>query len=189
MIKVQPSHIAVLVPSVRKAAHYLRQFNFHIGNEEEWEGEGTKEIYIEREKGNSLLLMEPIKDGAYKRAMNKRGPGIHHIAIDVTDIESFISEVAGSGWLLHPISLKTFKASQTIYLARPGVPALIEVQQREKLSMASSFITEIQIPNLDERQVKMFRDLGLAQIHSKAGCDLTLVAGGKEIHFKDLVKL
>ena len=59
-----PSHVAILVPSVRKAADYLSQFNFQIGKEEVWDGEGTKEIYVERDKSNSLLLMEPIKPGA-----------------------------------------------------------------------------------------------------------------------------
>lgn len=30
---IAPSHVAVLVPSVRKAADYLRQFDFQIGKE------------------------------------------------------------------------------------------------------------------------------------------------------------
>jgi hypothetical protein len=63
-VKIQPSHVAILVPSVRKAADYLKQFNFQIGPEEIWDGEGTKEIYVERKKSNSLLLMEPVKPGA-----------------------------------------------------------------------------------------------------------------------------
>jgi hypothetical protein len=67
--KIQPSHVAILVPSVRKAADYLRQFDFRIGKEESWDGEGTREIYVEKDKANSLLLMEPIKPGAYQRAI------------------------------------------------------------------------------------------------------------------------
>jgi hypothetical protein len=47
MIKIQPSHVAILVPSVRKAVDHLNQFGFEIGNEEIWDGEGTKEIYID----------------------------------------------------------------------------------------------------------------------------------------------
>jgi hypothetical protein len=64
MFKIQPSHVAILVPSVRKAADHLKQFGLDIGKEEIWDGEGTKEIYVERNKGNSLLLMEPIKNGS-----------------------------------------------------------------------------------------------------------------------------
>lgn len=74
--QILPSHVAILVPSVRKAADHLRQFDFQIGKEEDWDGEGTREIYIEKDKANSLLLMEPIKPGAYQRALDKRGPGL-----------------------------------------------------------------------------------------------------------------
>ena len=59
--QIVPSHVALLVTSVSKAAEYLRRFDFQIGPEEVWDGEGTKEIYVEKDKANSLLLMEPIK--------------------------------------------------------------------------------------------------------------------------------
>lgn len=89
MIQIQPSHVAILVPSVSRAAEYLKKFDFQIGPEEIWDGEGTKEIYIEREKQNSLLLMEPIKAGAYQKALEKRGAGLHHLAIDVLEDRNF----------------------------------------------------------------------------------------------------
>ena len=43
MSEVQLSHVALLLPSVRKAADVLRKFDFQIGKEEEWDGEGTRE--------------------------------------------------------------------------------------------------------------------------------------------------
>ena len=58
--KSQPSHVAVIVPSVRKAADHLKQFNFQIGPEEIWDGEGTKEIYIEREIVYNRTDQSPI---------------------------------------------------------------------------------------------------------------------------------
>ncbi|MEK6705026.1 MAG: VOC family protein [Bdellovibrionota bacterium] len=142
---ISPSHVAVLVPSVRKAADHLRQFNFQIGKDEVWDGEGTKEIYVEREKSNSLLLMEPIKPGAYQRALEKRGPGLHHLAIDVLDLEGYLESLAGSGWLLHPTSIKTIKKVQTAYLARPGFPGLIEVHERKELKDRPLFVDGISL--------------------------------------------
>lgn len=41
-----------------------------------------------------------MKEGAYTRAMKKRGPGLHHIAVDVLNLESFVDDLSGSGWLL-----------------------------------------------------------------------------------------
>lgn len=43
--EIFPSHVAILVPSVRRAADYLRRFDIGIGEEEVWEGKGTREIY------------------------------------------------------------------------------------------------------------------------------------------------
>jgi hypothetical protein len=183
-LTIQPSHIAVLVPSVRRAADRLKQFNFQIGPEEIWDGEGTKEIYIEREKANSLLLMEPVKAGAYQRALEKRGPGLHHLAIDVLNLDSFIESLGGSGWLLHPISNKTIKQSQTAYLARPGFPALIEVQEQKELSQKSLFVDGILIP-FEQNFLSLLDSIGLSAI-VKPSLIGELSLAGRVIQLKDL---
>lgn len=181
---ILPSHVAVLVPSVRKAADYLRQFDFQIGKEEDWDGEGTREIYIERDKGNSLLLMEPIKPGAYQRALEKRGPGLHHLAIDVLDLEGYIESLAGSGWLLHPISIKTIKQVQTAYLARPGFPGLIEVQERKDLKDQPLFVDSVSL-NLDSSLSGLLKHIGLDSI-VKLSSSIELSLGGRVVQMKDL---
>lgn len=163
MIQIQPSHVAVLVPSVSKAAAHLAKFDFQIGKEEVWDGEGTKEIYVEGSKANSLLLMEPIKAGAYQRALEKRGPGLHHLAIDVINLESFLDSLAGSGWLLHPLSVKTMQQSQTAYLARPGFPSLIEVQSRKEISERPMFVKKVSLP-FDPTLVRLTKSIGLQEI-------------------------
>lgn len=185
-IEILPSHVAVLVPSVRKAADYLRRFDFQIGKEEVWDGEGTREIYIERDKGNSLLLMEPIKPGAYQRALEKRGPGLHHLAIDVLNLEVFIESLAGSGWLLHPMSIKTMKQSQTAYLARPGFPALIEVQEKKKLAERSLFVDRISL-KVDSSSSALLKAIGLDSIVSGSSKnELSLV--GRTVLIEELYR-
>ncbi len=182
--KILPNHVAVLVPSVKKAAEYLKQFDFKIGKEEEWEGEGTKEIYVELGRVNSLLLMEPIKPGAYQRALEKRGPGLHHLAIDVLNLESFLEAIALSGWLLHPTSLKTMKQTKTAYLARPGFPALIEVQEREKLNNGLLFVNEI-VLKMDSIHEKLLEPIGLHNV-VKAGLVNECSINGEKIKFSNL---
>ena len=183
--RIQPNHVAILVPSVRKAADYLSQFNFQIGKEEVWDGEGTKEIYIERDKSNSLLLMEPIKPGAYQRALEKRGAGLHHLAIDVLDMDSFIESITGSGWLLHPVSLKTIKQSQTAYLAKPGFPGLIEVQQRDAILERPLFVSEINL-SLDAKSESLLTTIGLNQIVKNDSSPSSLLLGAHRIELKRL---
>jgi hypothetical protein len=138
-----PNHVALLVRSAERTASYLRNLGFQTGPAEEWDGEGTLEIYVEREKGNSLLLMQPVKPGAYQRAMEKRGPGLHHLAIDVQSLEEFFISISSSGWLLHPTSIRTIQKTRTAYLARPGFPALIEVQEKPEMKMAPIFVESL----------------------------------------------
>lgn len=185
-MKSAPSHVAVLVPSVRKAAEHLKQFNFQIGKAEEWEGEGTLEIYIEVDKKNPLLLMEPVKPGAYQRAMEKRGPGLHHLAIDVLNLEEYIESLAGSGWLLHPTSIHTMKHAKTAYLARPGFPGLIEVQQKEKLREGSLFVTEVSLP-LETKLVPLIQSIGLEGIVKPSAGELSFTLGGVTSKLQDLL--
>src|SRR3989338_745698 len=181
MIKIFPSHVAVLVPSVRKTSEYLRQFGFQIGKEEEWDGEGTREIYVERDKANSLLLMEPIKPGAYQRAIEKRGPGLHHLAINVSDLDIYLESLTGTGWLLHPKSIKTMKQVRTAYLARPGFPALIEVQERKEILDHPLFVNEILIP-IAPTLSNLITHIGLDGIVKSSSLNTMLSLDGQTIN-------
>jgi len=160
MLETRFSHLALLVPSVERASAKLRTLGCHVGPTEFWEGEGTKEIYVgEKPLSGLLLLMEPTKPGVYEDALKKRGPGLHHIAVDVLDLEGFVLGLIGTGWLLHPKSLATIKKTQTAWLARPGLP-LIEVQQRESLSSTSSFVIDIAM-SVSSKEREMMNALGL----------------------------
>ena len=146
--QAQLSHVAFLVSSVAESSAFTTHLGFYNGPAERFEGEGTLEVYVGDPKQNGrLLLMEAIHDGAYRHALLKRGPGLHHVAIDVLDLESYISDLSGSGWFLHPRSLETIEKSRTAYLARPGIAMLIEVQEREKLDVETRFITKIELPS------------------------------------------
>lgn len=186
---ILPSHVAILVPSARKAAEHLKKYNFQIGEEKKFAGEGTVEIYVEREKTNSLLLMEPLKTGPYQRAMEKRGPGLHHLAIDVLDLENYIETLVGSGWLLHPKSIKMMKHAKTAYLARPGFPGLIEVQQKPKskreLDAGSLFVQKVTLP-VPANLVHLLSSIGLKEI-VQTGSDVEFLCAGHVIKMTDLV--
>lgn len=122
--------------------------------------------------------MEPIADGAYRRAMEKRGPGLHHIAIDVLDLEAYISYLSGTGWLLHPRSIETLKATRTVYLARPGIPMLIEVQERDRFSEAPKFIERVCLP-LPNEQFRIMNSLRARELTLSPDDKLRLLVGGE----------
>lgn len=181
------NHVAILVPSVDRAAKFLAALDFHVGAKETWDGEGTAEIYVGESKlAAKLLLVEPIKPGAYRRALETRGPGLHHIAVDVTDLEVFVTKLAGSGWHLLPQSLKMAREQRTVWLARPGTAMLIEVQQRQDLAGSPAFISALRLP-LNGREQKMVAALGVEQLQVSDDAATWIIIGPRKINLTDLL--
>ena len=182
------SHIALLVRSVDRAAQLLAGNGYKIGPREEWEGEGTAEIYVGDDNDDSrLLLMEPIGPGAYQRAMQKRGPGLHHIAIDVPALQEYVVGLGGTGWFLHPKSVQTIPKTKTAWLARPGMGLLIEVQERDNVSEPSrSFVSRIEKPMTKQEQT-LIAALGVQTLTPSEDGSTWLVIGEKRIDLAALV--
>lgn len=114
-------HVALLVPRLEPALAGVRALGLEAGPIEAFPAEGTREAYCGQGAAR-LLLLEATGPGPYRRALAKRGPGLHHVAVAVPDGPAFATS---SGWLLHPRTLAT--QPQTLWLARPGVGALVEV--------------------------------------------------------------
>lgn len=149
-MSVYIDHCAVLVADIEEALKKLPASCVH-GEIHTYISEGTREVYVHHPESDqaSILLMQAVSDGPYQRAMQKRGPGLHHICIRVENISEFIEEIASSGFLLHPKSLATFSHG-VIYLCRPGIPFLVEVEnltdeQRES-HIKPGLISSIALP-------------------------------------------
>jgi hypothetical protein len=71
-------HIALLVKDVEESEKSMPA-DLVRNQVERFEAEGTKEQYLtsDADHSGSILLMQPVGDGPYKRAMAKRGPGLH----------------------------------------------------------------------------------------------------------------
>lgn len=92
------SHVAVLVKDVRESAAKFRTLTLQTSEEKEWSEEGTREIYVGGDRASSLLLVQAISEGPYLRAFEKRGLGLHHIAVSVSHLESALIDACSAGW-------------------------------------------------------------------------------------------
>ena len=181
------NHIALLVQSVDASAVVLAKFGCQIGPKEEWEGEGTAEIYVgDKEQIAKILLMEPIKPGAYARAMERRGPGLHHVAVDVLNLEDFVTGLGGSGWYLHPKSLQTIRKTKTAWMARPGTRMLIEVQQRDELAAEQSLVSRLELP-LTAKEQTMVVALGVETLRPSEDDRTWLFIGQQRIELAEIL--
>lgn len=170
-------HICVLVPSLERAAEVVRDLGLPLGPRDEFPGEGTAEIYVgEDTSGARLLLVEAIGPGPYKKAIEARGPGLHHIAVDVPDAEAYCAGLAGSGWYLHTKSLLTMRKSQTVWLARPGTAVLIEVHQRPSTARPP-LVAKLELPATG-REPTMLAALGAPTLVASSDGEAWLTLAG-----------
>ncbi len=178
IMKTCVNHIAILLPSLENAIKRLRKDSLAVEDSEKFASEGTGESYAGAEEFHArLLLMTPIGPGPYERAFKKRGAGLHHIAIDVDDMDAFIHKMSSIGWLLHPSSLDRYKSGLAVYFARPGVNTLIEVENK-KIEDAKDFIGTIRIP-VEYGNEKYIHGLSLSNLIPTTDKDFSFEIDGR----------
>jgi hypothetical protein len=177
-------HVAILVTSIEEFGKRLPQW-LHPQEIEEFEAEGTREQYVlpESSYSGALLLMQPNGEGPYQRAMQKRGPGLHHICIKVKKLSEYLSSIAQSGFLLHPYSLESMKRG-TAYLCRPGIGFLLEVEElsRNSDSLKPSIIERITL-ELGKKELEICRNILGEKIVAGPSSFLSLTPDKKNLNF------
>ena len=146
-MKLKLDHIAILSRHLETVEAALPP-SFERYPSETFESEGTKEQYIELEGENDpfLLLFEAISAGPYKRALEKRGPGLHHFGYKTDDLDAAVETFAKLRLLLHPYSLKSAEQG-TVWMCRPGVPFLIEIIKSESNQIPDTSSLKMEIPS------------------------------------------
>jgi len=179
------NHVALLVASLEKSINFLSPFGFQMGEIDVFQSEGTREVYVESNFGNSLLLIEAFKKGPYKNALEKRGPGFHHLALDVLNLDQFVDSLIGTGWFLHPFSFKSRKNFNTIFIARPGFPGLIEVRECNQILSKENFVNEVAL-NFGSPIEKMLGAIGLEKILRPTNENETISLGVHRLELKKI---
>ena len=91
-------HVAIAVNDVEESAKvYQEVLGVHSVEFETVETEGVKVAIIHLENGR-IELMQPTNDASpIKKFLDKKGPGLHHIALETDNIEGEVSRMEGCG--------------------------------------------------------------------------------------------
>ena len=91
-------HVAVAVEDLDKAAKaYVEGLGLTLGGVEKVEGQGARVGFFDM-GGPRIELVEPLgPDTPLGKFLQKRGPGLHHIALKVDDIEGALKRLAAAG--------------------------------------------------------------------------------------------
>lgn len=97
-MRLELDHIAIAVEDVEKAAKaYLDGLGLELGGVEDVEGQGARVGFIDV-GGTRIELVQPLgPETALGKHLQKRGPGLHHIAIKVDDIVAALARLKGAG--------------------------------------------------------------------------------------------
>ncbi len=91
-------HIAIAVNDVEKSAKvYQQALGVDNVEFETVETEGVKVAIIHLENGR-VELMQPTNDSSpIKKFLDKKGPGLHHMALETDNIEDEVERMEGCG--------------------------------------------------------------------------------------------
>jgi methylmalonyl-CoA epimerase len=89
-------HIGVAVKSLERAQLWNQFFNLETEEIKEIPDQKVKIAFIPIGEVK-IELLEPLGEGAVSRFLEKRGEGIHHIAVQVEDIEDVLTRMKDAG--------------------------------------------------------------------------------------------
>ncbi|MBX6389906.1 MAG: methylmalonyl-CoA epimerase [Frankia sp.] len=99
-------HVGIAVPSLSEAIpHYEEAFNLKCVHQETNERQGVREamllVHAGETGGSYVQLLEPLReDTPVGKFLAKRGPGIHHIAYGVDNIDAALASLTVAGFEL-----------------------------------------------------------------------------------------
>lgn len=169
-------HVAVLVADLEGA---ISRTPLAAEAIDAFPAEGTREAYVGAASRDARLLLvtplDPASDGPYARALRTRGAGLHHVGIAVDDVAAYVAGLAGSGWYVMP---GTIDFPYGCWLARPGVPLLVEVSGA-RVASGEPIVTAVEVP---EPRPGLIAALGVPGLVASAdGGTWVTVAGERRV--------
>lgn len=91
-------HIAIAVEDVEKSAKvYQEALGVNNVEYETVESEGVKVAIIHLENGRIELMQPTNEQSPIKKFLDKKGQGLHHLALEIDNIEGEVSRMQGCG--------------------------------------------------------------------------------------------
>jgi len=91
-------HVGIAVPDIESALTLWRDgLRLDVGHREIVEEQGVEAVLLDVGENHVELLAPLGEDTPVGKFLAKRGPGLHHVAYQVSDIDAALAAVAESG--------------------------------------------------------------------------------------------
>jgi methylmalonyl-CoA/ethylmalonyl-CoA epimerase len=111
-------HVAVAVRDVEAAAKNFEKLGLVLERVEEVADQQARVAFFEV-GGPHVELVAPIGEGAVSRSIEKRGEGLHHICLEVDDLEAALAFVKAAGIALVDEKPRTGAGGSKIAFVHP----------------------------------------------------------------------
>jgi methylmalonyl-CoA epimerase len=112
-------HLGIAVESIAAARGFYEALGLRVVQEETVEHEGVRVAMLPLGEGR-VELLEPLgPETVVGRFLSKRGPGLHHIALHVDDIEAVWKELHASGVTLVSPAIQTGAGGHLYFFVHP----------------------------------------------------------------------
>jgi len=132
-------HLGIAVSDLRQARNFYELLGMTAGPEEIVEHEQVRTVMIPA--GDSRIeLLEPISsDSVIGRFIERRGEGMHHVALHVDDIAEVFAEMKGAGMRLVSEELKIGAGGHLYFFVHPSSTGgvLVEICQDADADVAA----------------------------------------------------
>jgi methylmalonyl-CoA/ethylmalonyl-CoA epimerase len=97
-LELRLDHVAIAVPSISTALPLFELLANARGSQvERVEAQNVDVAFVGTGESRIELLEPTSADSTVQKFLDKRGPGLHHIAYRVSDIEAALAHLAASG--------------------------------------------------------------------------------------------
>lgn len=91
-------HVAFAVTDLDEAIDtYRRLYGATLELRDELEGEAVDSAYLMAGDGRIELVAPTAADSTVRRFLDRRGPGMHHIAVEVADVAAALASLRAAG--------------------------------------------------------------------------------------------
>lgn len=113
-------HLGIAVTSIAESRAFYEALGLTIVQEETIEEEGVKTAMIPVGESRIELLEPTSADTPVGRFLNKRGPGLHHVALHVNDISATFEEMKSRGLKLLSDDLQIGAGGHVYFFIHPS---------------------------------------------------------------------
>lgn len=113
-------HLGIAVESIDAARAFYEALGLHITQQETIPHEQVRVAMLPIE-GSRIELLEPTNhDSAIARFLQKRGPGLHHVALQVDDIAATLASLKARGVRIISEEIQTGAGGHLYFFVHPS---------------------------------------------------------------------